>query len=241
MGKFILSYRRQFLGIWRGKLWRAHLRSGGLGLVLGWSIMAMWGAERVKGPTLREKRSGLCLYWLYSFCTVVTCVWVLWGSGKDISLWLYPKQWLVNQGSEHALLLLGHSKESQCIFPCLALLRSLWWFKQQQETLPSAIAHPFAVTGEPLMSPVSPVLFLWVNLALSSQALSLLSLWPENVLADGWMSWEPSRFDACCLALGHYNSPPGLAFLAEWSATARCPANTPEKQEMLLCKVFIPG
>lgn len=69
--------------------------------------------------------------------------------------------------------------------PCPALLEPLWWFRQQQEIVTAAIAHQFAITGELLMSPVSPVLFLWMNLGFSSYALSLLSLWPENDLAEG--------------------------------------------------------
>lgn len=75
----------------------------------------------------------------------------------------------------------------------------------------------------------------------SESAAEVDALWPENVLADEWMSWSPSEFDTCCLAVCHRHSAPSLAFLSVLSTTAHCPADTSEKQEMLLWKVFIPG
>lgn len=137
MRKFILSYRRQFLGYLKRqdvKSLFAH-RSGGLGLVLRWSFMApcegqnRW-KEELSGKMMRFVP--LLTQFLYCHCSCLSS-FGFWEGHFSLAL---PKTVTGEpEQTKHALLLMGLSKESQCMFPCLALLKPLGGLNNSRKQL----------------------------------------------------------------------------------------------------------
>lgn len=227
MDKFILSYRRQFLGIWRGKLWRARSVTKVEGLGLFWDGTSWPHVRGRTGEGRNSRREGmrfvpLLTQFLYCHYSCLSSLG-FWEGHFSLAL---PKR--VTQGSGNTHCCCWGIQNSLSAFVlvllCLNLCGGLNTSRKSHSCNSTSICSYWRASDIPSLSCSFPMGESWFILIGSEFAAEADPLWPKKlVLADGWMSWGPSKFDICCPALGHHDSPPSLAFLSVLSIIVHGP------------------